>query len=125
MKLMCGLCLLFLCVNVGSLFAVNPKPYQWEKDRSRYSLNEGDNALSELILKQHTQYDYVVEADQFLMYTTIHRIVYVNNSEAIQKHNRIVIPMNNTLELVDLKARAITRDGKAVVFDQSNLKEIK
>ena len=125
MKLVQGICLLFFSIIVGTSFAIDHKPYEWEKDRTRYSLNDGDNALNELILKQHTQYDYVLEDNKFLMYSTIHRIIYVNNSEAIQKHNRIVISMNNTLELVDLKARAITRDGKAVFFDQSNLKEIK
>ena len=67
----------------------------------------------------------MLEDNQFLMYSTIHRIVYVNNDEAIQKHNRIVISMNNTLELIDVKARAIGKDGKAVFFDKSNLKELK
>jgi hypothetical protein len=105
--------------------AADIKPYEWEKNRSRYSLSKTDTELSELILKQHTQYDYVLEDNQFLMYSTIHRIVYVNNNEAIQKHNRIVISMNNTLELIDVKARAIGKDGKAVFFDKSNLKELK
>ena len=107
------------------VFAADVKPYEWEKNRSRYSLSKTDTELSELILKQHTQYDYVLEDNQFLMYSTIHRIVYVNNNEAIQKHNRIVISMNNTLELMDVKARAIGKDGKAVFFDKSNLKELK
>jgi hypothetical protein len=106
-------------------FAADVKPYEWEKNRSRYSLSKTDIELSELILKQHTQYDYVLEDNQFLMYSTIHRIVYVNNNEAIQKHNRIVISMNNTLELIDVRARAIGKDGKAVFFDKSNLKELK
>ncbi|MBA4053964.1 MAG: hypothetical protein C0490_04560, partial [Marivirga sp.] len=101
------------------------KPYEWEKNRDRYSLSEKDALLSEMILKQHTQYEYALENNQFLMYSTIHRIVYVNNNEAIQKHNRIVISMNNTLELLEVKARAIGKDGKAVFFDKSNLKEIK
>ncbi|HMG90500.1 MAG TPA: DUF3857 domain-containing protein, partial [Chryseolinea sp.] len=105
--------------------AADVKPYEWEKNRSRYTLSKSDIELSELILKQHTQYDYVLEDNQFLMYSTIHRIVYVNNNEAIQKHNRIVISMNNTLELMDVKARAIGKDGKSVFFDKSNLKELK
>ncbi len=100
-------------------------PYEWEKDRKRSVLTEKESALPELIVKQHVQYQYVLENDQFLMYSTIHRIIYVNNNEAIQKHNRIVISMHSTLELVDLKARAINKEGKAIYFDKTNLKEIK
>jgi len=118
------ICLLITCIS-GQLFATEVNPYEWEKDRKHSVLTESESALSELILKQHAQYQYVLENDQFLMYSTIHRIIYVNNNEAIQKHNRIVIPMQSTLELVDLKARAISKDGKVIYFDKSNLKEIK
>jgi hypothetical protein len=100
------------------------KPYEWEKNRSRYVLTAEENAFSEYMIKNHVQYDYTLEESQFLMYATIHRIVLVNNNEAIQKHNRIYISMHNTIELIDLRARAISRDGKVVNFDRNNLKEI-
>ena len=117
--------LAFSTMLFATSFSMAYQPYEWEKERNRYDLSAGDTELSELILKQHTQYDYALEDNQFIMYATVHRIVYVNNNEAIQKHNRIVISMNNTIELLDLKARAITRDGKTVFFDKSNLKEIR
>jgi hypothetical protein len=115
----------FCCLVITTLFGKSFEPYQWEKDRPRYKLSEKDVALSELILKQHTQYEYVFENNEFVMYSTIHRIIYVNNNEAVQKHNRIVISMGNTLELLDVKARAISKDGKSTYFDSSNLKELK
>src|SRR5688572_1306227 len=91
----------FCCLIVASLCGKDFVPYQWEKDRARYKLNEKDRASSELILKQHTQYEYLFEDNQFVMYSTIHRIIYVNNNEAVQKHNRIVISMSNAIELKD------------------------
>src|SRR5690242_11993396 len=84
-------------------FASGFQPYEWEKNRSRIKLTAEEEALSELVLKSHSQYDYVLENDQFLMYTTLHRIILVNNNEAVQKHNRIYIPMSSTLDLVELK----------------------
>ena len=110
------------CLLVTTLLAADFEPYQWEKDRPRYKLSEKDNSLSELILKQHTQYEYVFENNQFVMYSTIHRIIYVNNNEAVQKHNRIVISMGNALELLDVKARSINKECKSTYFDSSNLK---
>ncbi|MEP6734023.1 MAG: DUF3857 domain-containing protein [Chryseolinea sp.] len=125
MKFSRSLFLICFCLTGFVLSTAAFTPYEWEKERARYKLSVSDDSLSELILKQHTQYDYVLENNQFIMYSTLHRIVYVNNSEAIQKHNRIVISMNNTLELLDVRARAITREGRSFFFDKSNLKELK
>src|SRR5688572_28689171 len=109
-----------LCVSGGDF-----TPYDWEADRTRTKLSTEEQNISELVLKNHTQYDYVLEDNDFIMYSTIHRIILVNNNEAIQKHNRIVIPMINTLDLVEIKARSINKDGKVVRFDKNNIKELK
>lgn len=114
------LCSIFSTLSAGSF-----TPYAWEENRPRYTLSKGDAALSEIILKQHAQFDYVLEGDEFVMYSTMHRIIYVNNGEAVQKHNRIVVSMINAIELVEVKARAMSVDGKVVYFDQKNLKELK
>ncbi len=114
----------FLCVPLISA-AVDFNPYEWEVNRSRTKLSEEEQKLPELVIKNHMQYDYVLENNDFLMYSTIHRIILVNNNEAIQKHNRIVIPMNNTIDLVEIKARAINKDGKVVRFDKNDIKELK
>ncbi len=118
-------CIACICLLTIKLAAKDFNVYEWDESRARYELSVQDKSLSEIILRQHTQYDYVVENGQFVMYSTMHRIIYVNNNEAVQKHNRIVISMTNTLELTKLRARSINRDGKAVNFDESNLKELK
>lgn len=99
--------------------------YSWDNDRSRIKLSEKEEALAEYVLRQHFQYNYVLENNQFLLYSTMHRIVRVNNNEAIQRHNRIYINMTNVIELTELKARSINKDGKIVNFDINNLKELK
>jgi hypothetical protein len=103
----------------------NTTYYTWEKDRARFNLSEKEEGLAEYILKQHAQYNYVLEDNQFLVYTTMHRIVRVNNNEAIQRHNRIYINMTSVIDLQDLKARSINKDGRVVNFDISNIKELK
>lgn len=115
--------LLLLCPVLS--FSEGLKPYAWEKDRARYKLTDKEKENAEYIIKQHVQYDYVLEEKQFVMYSTIHRIILVNSNEAIQNHNQIVISMNRTIDLTDLKARAINKDGKVVNFDINNLKEMK
>jgi hypothetical protein len=105
--------------------AINGFQYDWEKDRKRYPLTEEEQAMTELVLKHHTEYHYALEDNQFVMYTTTHKVVLVNNSEAVQKWNRISIPMYSTIDLVEVKARVIGKDGKVVNFDKNNLKELK
>jgi hypothetical protein len=99
--------------------------YEWDDQRSRFSLSAEEEKLPELMLKSHVQYEYTFENGEFVMYSTHHKIIYVNSNEAIKKHNRIFISMNSTMALKTLKARAINRQGKAVYFDETNLKEMK
>jgi hypothetical protein len=101
------------------------QPYAWETDRTRYTRSPAEQSMPELMVKNHFEYTYGFEADQFLMQMVNHRIVVVNNNEAIQKHNRIVVSMGDAIELIDVKARAINKDGKVVLFDKKNLKELK
>lgn len=113
-----------------SVNAAEPGPaavgqYEWDEQRSRFDLSPEEEKLPELMLKSHVQYEYTFENDEFVMYSTHHKIIYVNSNEAVIRHNRIFISMNSALELKELKARAINRQGKAVYFDETNLKEIK
>lgn len=104
--------------------AATEPSYQWNETRKRYVLTAAEDSISEYILKHHVQYDYIVENDKLVLISTIHRIVKVNSDEAIQRNNRIYISMGRTMDLVNLKARTIRKDGKVVNFNQSDLKEI-
>ena len=120
--------LLALLLSIGFVFsahAMQHEKYQWENNRERYTLTEKENSYSEYLLKDHSQFDYDLINDDFVMFETIHRIIKVNNNDAIQRNNRIFISMRNAMELVELKARSINADGKVVNFDKNNLKEIK
>ena len=118
---------LFLLVLLIPVFvnAQEKYSYEWEKDRKRYLLSSAEEKAPEIILKEDVEYEYTFEDDQFVMYTVYHRIVRVNTNEAVQRHNRISISMDNTIALVDVKARAINPKNKEVLFDINNLKEIK
>lgn len=117
--------ILLVCASLAASSVYAAPGYEWDAERDRYDLSPQEELIGEYILKQHAQYDYVFEDNQFLLYSTFHRIVRVNNNEAIQRNNRIYIAMHGVLDLVDLKARSITRAGKVVDFDASNLKELK
>jgi hypothetical protein len=112
---------LFLFVNIS---AQSPAQYDWDTTRERYVLSVVEEQLPEIILKEHEEYLYTFEKDQFVLYNIYHRIARLNNDEAIQRHNRITIPMNRTFELVEIKARTINLNGNVINFDKKNLKEV-
>lgn len=117
---------LFLLMLLAPAFghAQEAYSYEWEKDRKRYQLTPAEEQAPEIILKEHVEYGYTFEDNQFVMYNVYHRIVRVNTNEAVQRHNRISISMDNTIALVDVKARAINTNSE-VLFDSNNLKEVK
>lgn len=117
--------LLFILLTPLFANAQEGYSYHWEKHRDRYRLSHAEEQAPEIILKEHVEYGYTFEDNQFVMYNVYHRIVRVNTNEAVQRHNRISISMGNTIALVDVKARAINPENTEVLFDINNLKEIK
>lgn len=109
----------------SALAAKADYPYDWEKNRQRYKLSPAEEQAPEIILKDHIEYAYAFEENQFIMYCVYHRIVRVNTTEAIQRHNRISISMDRTIALVEVKARSINQRNEVVSFDKNNLKEVK
>ncbi|MEJ0032370.1 MAG: hypothetical protein WDO15_19285 [Bacteroidota bacterium] len=81
MRRVIAIVILFQAINV---FATTPGQYQWEQQRSRFTLSAEEEKLPELMIKNHVLYEYTFENDEFLMYSTHHKIIYVNSNEAIQ-----------------------------------------
>jgi hypothetical protein len=114
-------------IAVLAFVAVNAKnyPYDWKVDRKQYTLTADEKSAGEIILKEHLEYTYAVENESLVMYWVYHKIVRVNNAEAIRRNNRISVGMSGTIDLIELKARTINANGKIIVFDKEDMKEIK
>ncbi len=108
-------------------FAANYEKYDWEPNRKPITLSAEEQNIPLLVLKHYISYEYIYEgADKDLyIYLTEHKIIKANNHEAIEKSNKISIPMADAVELVNIKARSLNPDGKVVEVDQNNIKEIK
>ncbi|MBV6644330.1 MAG: DUF3857 domain-containing protein [Cyclobacteriaceae bacterium] len=100
--------------------------YNWMESRDRYELDKNEKELAVIKLKVHRQYDYRYDPNtkDLIVYFTNHQITLVNNDNALARNNRIYIPIGNTLELVEVKARSLNPDGTVTIFDNRNLKEI-
>ncbi|NJK98929.1 MAG: DUF3857 domain-containing protein [Bacteroidales bacterium] len=99
--------------------------YNWEENRPRYTLTTDEENLPSFVLLNKTVSEYIFENNAFVQYSVDHMILRVNTDEAIVGANKISISMVNTIEVVNIKARAISKDGKRINLDKNNIKEIK
>lgn len=102
------------------------QPYQWIENRKLTELDDSENAYGLYYLLINVKYEYLYDPQDntLVCYLTNHYIIRANNNEALGKSNRVYIPMSNTVELMELKARAIRKNNEIIEFDHVNLKDL-
>ena len=95
----------------GSLFAQEYKSYQWDSLPKLHKLSAADEQLSELVVKETHVLEYVLVNNNFVCYKLLHKIIKVNNDEAIERNNRIYLPMSASAKIIVNKARVISARG--------------
>ncbi|WP_338792362.1 DUF3857 domain-containing protein [Bernardetia sp. MNP-M8] len=120
----------FTFFSTLSVFADNDKhqyaDYDWEENRKRNEVpSHLENGGSVVFLdKNMIEYFYLADEEKVILYKTHHVIRWLGSTDAVERYNAIFIPLGEgTLE--KLKVRSISPDGKVVISDQNNLKEIK
>jgi hypothetical protein len=106
-------------------FSQEYKNTEWHEGRERISITPGHEKLPSLYLKDYLLNEYFEEEDDLYIYSTVHKIIRVNNDEGIQRHNRIYVPMYNAVELISIQARSISPSGGIQDLNSDNIKEIK
>ncbi|UOQ53274.1 DUF3857 domain-containing protein [Hymenobacter cellulosivorans] len=100
--------------------------YSWDAKRKRLPLTEAETQLPALLLLDFTaqEYFYDEKTKKLGLYSTSHSIVRVNSTDAIERFNKIYVPVQDGA-LLWLKARTISPRGEVVELNQSNIKELK
>ncbi len=117
----------FLLSSVTALVSAQEfTPYTWSESPGLTELSEEESGYPLYLIQKTEDYQYVYleESEDLVCYETFHQIIRANNDDALNKSNKIYIPLKNAIQLVDLKARSISPDGKVTNFDQENLKEL-
>jgi len=124
-KLLFQLCsFVLLSINIYSQQA-NLLGYSWDENRKRIEISAEEEKMPKIILLTKSIIEYTFENEEFIQYTLYHLIVRVNSDDAIESSNKIYISMYNAIDVVNIKARSISKDGKIINLDKNNIKEIK
>jgi len=100
--------------------------YSWEENRTLNELTPAEENEPAIFMKHLQVHEYIYrENDVDLeLYSTVHKIIRVNNDDGVQAYNKIFIPMSDVIEILAIQARSINRNGVSVELDQNNIKEI-
>jgi len=117
---------IILFFTITNCLAQYHKTYNWNESPVIHELTmEEKNKASVGILKKHiVEYAESLFGNQLKIYETEHLITHVNNDEGIARHNTVYIPMGEVIRVLDIKARTINSEGKVVVLNKDNIKEV-
>lgn len=105
---------------INSEYDWSAKP-EWEQ---KLSIQSETNKESYSFLKNYVLIDFVKGTDDsYYMYKTYHYIVYLSDDNAVDLYNKVYIPFNNGIDIINIKARTYNKNGKVVLFDKKNIKE--
>ncbi|MEX0996931.1 MAG: DUF3857 domain-containing protein [Flavobacteriaceae bacterium] len=94
--------------------------YNWDEN-PQYQV---DPATSEEILgvKNKVVTEFLMSGENNLEeYYLEHKVLWLNSDSAIEYYNKIYLPFSSTTQLVVNRARVITKDGKVLPLDESDI----
>lgn len=106
----------------NSDFSYEMKTYDWEDKPVPTVLTDEESKASLVITKDFLVKEYMYFSGMLYEVSTIHKKKKLNNDEAVDQSNKVYISTGRGQEVVGLKARSISKDGKVTVFNNDNIK---
>jgi len=94
------------------------KAYDWLPNPI-YSIKNPNADL--VALKDKTVSDFTFEGEGLVEYFLEHKILYVNSDDAIERYNKVYLPVNQSTKLEIAKARVIKKNGSVIELEQSKI----
>jgi len=125
-RLFFSLQLLLFLMHVNISVAQGPrKKYNWEENRKiTYQLTDEEAKAHAVTILDSRFIDYT-EDDSYTnieLYITRHIIIRVNDDIGIREFNKVYIPVLNQDEIIKLKARTISKEGKIKEINKDDIK---
>jgi hypothetical protein len=99
--------------------------FQWQPTATIHKIDKEFEAAAAVYVVDERINEYINEKDGFFIYRTTHRIIHINNDQGIESFNRIYLPFDEGIDMVDVKARTVLPSGKVIEMDKSNIKDLK
>ncbi len=115
-----------LLIATTSSFAQHYKTYDWKENPKLHDLTSAELKLASVgILEKYiVEYEQSMFSQNLNSYETTHTITRVNNEKGISRHNTVYVPMRDVKKVIDIKARTINANGKIMLLNKDNIKEV-
>ena len=125
MKTMKKFLLLFLFPALSFGQVIEMRNYDFEKNPCVHTLTKTEAAEPVILIKDKRVIEYVYNKnDEFEEYYTLHRIVYINEDNAIESYNKIYVAVSNSQDLIAFKARTISKTGVVKEMLKGEMKSV-
>ena len=117
--------ILIALISSSFLFAqeYSFKEYNWNESESNVAVPKKYVDEKEVILSRILKIEVVVDKNTATQYRLIHEKKYINSDDAIERNNKIYIPIGNGENFLTTKARVILKNGKVITLDKKDIKE--
>lgn len=97
----------------------------WQESPETYELSPEDQELSAVVLFNYEMDSFSVDkvTKAITRVITVHRRIRLNNEEAIDAFNKLVLPYNETFKISGLEGRTISSNGKVTPLNKKNIEE--
>jgi hypothetical protein len=112
-----------------SAFLVNAqqgiKKFEWKAAPKLHTIPKQFQEAAAVFVNDDRIIEYAFEKEELFFYKTLHRIVHINNDRGIEAFNKIYLPFEEGVTMIDVRARTILPNGKIIELDKSNIKDLK
>ena len=102
------------------------KDYNWEKEPNIVDIAVDNINDSSVGIFEKTIVEFISGkfSNTIIKYETHHYQIKVLNDKGISRHSNIVIPMNEVINLIDIKVRIVNENGELSEFDSKTISEL-
>src|SRR4051812_19995976 len=100
------------------LKAQAPFKFQWQGKPPLHTVDKNFESSAAVYIQEERINEYLLEKEGLFMYRTVHRLVHLNNDKGIEGFNKIYLPFDEGIDMVDVKARTILPNGQIMELDK-------
>ncbi|WP_448519720.1 DUF3857 domain-containing protein [Rhodoflexus sp.] len=99
--------------------------YDWQEKRSLTGIPFNPAYSDAVIINERRVLEYAQQGDEKMyLYETVHKIIRINNREAIGRFNKVRIPLADVNHVITLKARTIHPSGTITEVTQQEIRSL-
>ncbi|MFC2114551.1 DUF3857 domain-containing protein [Bacteroidota bacterium] len=113
---------IIFCSNAQT---VTYNSYKFDEVGERMKLTDEELQESFVILSDKRAFEYIINEDEKLAKLDFrYRKVRLNDDKAVEGWNKVYVPLSNVVNIIDIQARSITKDGVVTEIDKTSIKEV-